>query len=184
MRVACVLVTVALCYPLRIVDLVPTGSSWSPTAALAEQRSIRSLQTRFDNEKTLLEHAWERPWFGWGRYGRNRVFNGWRGADSSITDGFWIIVLGSFGIVGFVGHFGLFAFAVYRGASALKLAQSQNDAIYLAALALIIAVHAIDFLPNASNSPWFWLLLGAMYGRVEQLRAASRQGCLPSAQGS
>ncbi len=134
-----------------------------------------SLKTQFDNEDQLLDHAWQRPWFGWGRFGRNRIYNGWMGRDSSITDGTWIITLGVFGLVGFVAEFGLLGLAVFRAATALKFAQTMREGGFLAALALIVAINIVDLLPNSSISPWTWLLAGALLGRAEALRAMAHQ---------
>jgi len=175
LRVACILVTIALAYPLlRLDDLVPTASILEVVRVVSVDRAD-SLDTRFVNEEQLLQHAWERPWFGWGRYGRSRVYNGWLGADSSITDGYWIIVLGQFGIVGFIGTFGLLALSVYRAAAALRFVNGMREAICLSALSLIVAFNIVDLLPNASNSCWLWLLTGALFGRAEALRAKSKQ---------
>lgn len=62
-----------------------------------------SLQFRFDNENMLVEKALERPLFGWGGWGRSRVYDEETGEDVSTTDGFWIITLGT------RGYFGLFS---------------------------------------------------------------------------
>ena len=59
----------------------------------------------------MLERASERILFGWGRFGRSRVYNEY-GSDISVTDGRWIITLGQFGVVGFMGEFGLLALAL------------------------------------------------------------------------
>jgi hypothetical protein len=175
LSVASILVIIALAYPmLRIADLFPTTSLVEIAAAVSTDRA-GSLKTRFDNEDQLLDRAWQRPWFGWGRFGRNRVYNGWEGGDSSITDGTWIVTLGVFGLVGFVGQFGLLGLAVFRAAMALKFAQTTRESGYLAALALIVAINVIDLLPNSSISPWSWLLVGALLGRAEALYAVVRQ---------
>jgi len=175
LSVACVLVTIALAYPmLRVTDLFPATTLVEAAAAVSADRA-ESLKTRFDNEDQLLQKAWQRPWFGWGRFGRNRVYNGWMGRDSSITDGTWIITLGVFGLVGFVSEFGLLALAVFRAAMALKFAQTMRESGYQAALALIVAINIVDLLPNSSISPWTWLLVGALLGRAEALRAMARQ---------
>ena len=42
----------------------------------------------------------------------------------------------------------------------------------LGSLALLVGVNMIDLLPNASLTPWTWLLAGALLGRSEELRAA------------
>jgi hypothetical protein len=175
LRVACVLASVTLAYPmLRVADLVPTRSILEAANTISADRA-RSLGVRFDNEDQLLERAWERPWFGWGRFGRNRVYKGWNGGDSSITDGTWIITLGTFGMVGFVAEFGLLALAVFRAAMALKFAQTARESVYLGTLALIVSINTIDLLPNSTISPWTWLLVGALLGRAEALFTLARQ---------
>ena len=172
LRVAAVLVSIALAYPmLRTFDLVPTTFLLDAAQSVNEDRAL-SLKIRFDQEKALLDHASERLWFGWGRWNRSRVFTDW-GQDVSITDGRWIIAMGTFGLVGFIAEFGLLAFPVFRAVRALKYAESEQDRVFLAALTLIIAISMIDMLPNSPNSPWTWLLAGALLGRAEQLHAAA-----------
>ena len=121
-----------------------------------------------------MDRASQRFFFGWGRYGRNRIFNE-RGEDTSVSDGRWVLTLGQFGIFGFLAEFGLLALPVLRAASCLKFVESPRDAIFLSALALIIALNMVDLIPNASLSPWTWLLTGALLGRTEALRGAARQ---------
>jgi len=58
-----------------------------------------SLKFRFDNENILVEKALEQPVFGWGGWGRSRVYDE-EGKDVSITDGLWVIVLGKRGYFG------------------------------------------------------------------------------------
>lgn len=175
LRVACIFVSIVLSYPiLRAADVFPTSSLVEVAHVVSADRAA-SLNFRFEHEDQLLAHALERPWFGWGRFARNRVYNGENGADSSVTDGFWIIILGTFGVAGFVGTFGLLALAVFRAAMALKFAQTVGEREYLAALAIIIGISMIDQLPNATFSTWTWLLTGALLGRAEALRAATHQ---------
>jgi len=84
-----------------------------------------------------------------------------------------------FGLFGFVGQFGLFGLSVFRAAMALKYTQTMRESGYLAALALIAAINVFDLLPNASMSNWMMLLLGALLGRAEALRAVSGQQPTP-----
>jgi hypothetical protein len=168
-RLAVVLATIALTYPvLRTLDLVPTESILNAAASVSAERA-ESLKVRLDQEKMLLAHALERPWFGWGRFGRGRVYDEW-GKDVSITDGHWIITITTFGLFGFLAEFGLIALSVFRAASALRFASSNRERVYLAALALIVAVGMIDLLPNASISAWSWLLMGSLLGRAETVK--------------
>jgi hypothetical protein len=175
LRVACVLMTIVLSYPiLRVTNVFPTNSFLEVAAAMSKERS-ESLKTRFDQEEQLLKHAWERVWVGWGRFGRNRVFDPESGRDISITDGYWIISIGIFGLIGFAARFGLLALSVFRAAGALKYAQTIRDKEHLAALGLIVAINIVDLVPNSTISPWTWLLVGALVGQAESLRAVARQ---------
>jgi hypothetical protein len=173
-RIAMVLVTIALLYPmLRAADLFPARFMLSTMEVISGDRA-GSLQFRFDQEEELLQHASRRPLFGWGRWGRSRVYDDY-GNDKSVTDGRWIITVGQFGLFGFVAEFGLLALSVFRAASALRYAESESDGIYLSALGLIVAISVVDLLPNAFLSPWTWLLAGALMGRAEMLHALARQ---------
>jgi len=174
-RIALALAAISLAYPiLRIGGLVPTTSMVELASSISEERAA-SLQFRFDNERKLLEHASERMLFGWGRFGRGRVYDATSGKDASVTDGRWIITLGQFGLLGFLAEFGLLALPIFRAVYTLRFIESREDRVYLTALALIVAISMIDLLPNSTISPWTWLLAGALMGRTETLRAGSRR---------
>ena len=112
MRLAVILVCVALTYPmLRSFDLFPTDCLVSIAELISHDRA-QSLKFRFDNEDKLLTRAFEKPMFGWGRYGRNLVFSEESGRNESVTDGFWVISIGQYGLIGFLAQFGLLSIAV------------------------------------------------------------------------
>jgi hypothetical protein len=92
-----------------------------------------------------------------------------------VTDGLWILTLGTFGIVGFVAQFGLLTLPVFRVRKVIGLVKSSGEKTLLSSLTLIVAIAAIEQLPNASITPWNWLLAGILLGRVEQLRSVSRK---------
>lgn len=157
-RFICGLVAITvLLYPvLRGADLVPVQAFADQIAAVNDERA-GSFQTRIDNEDQLLERADQRPWFGWGGYGRNRVYDEYTGRDLSITDGTWIITIGSNGWVGYIAAFGLLCLPMVvawrRGA---RLSPTS------AALSLMLAVNLLDLLPNSSLSPLTWLMAGTL----------------------
>ncbi|MCP3442042.1 hypothetical protein [Bradyrhizobium sp. CCGUVB14] len=166
--VAVCVVIIALSYPLlRFSGMIPTGQILELAKEINPQRSA-SLRVRFDNEEALLNRALERPIFGWGRYGRSRIYAEW-GQDVSITDGLWVITIGQFGIVGFVAEFGLLALAVIRGAAAYRHIPGYRDKIFLTSLALLVAANIIDLIPNSSLLPMTWLFAGSLLGRAERL---------------
>lgn len=178
LRVAAALTIVALLYPsLRAADLVPAETLLSFAATFSDERA-ESLATRFYNEKKLLEHASERFWFGWGRFGRNRVIDLETGQDESIADGLWIITMGQFGYVGFLAQFGLWGLIVFRAVRSAGRIADATQKTRLATLAIILAVFTIDQLPNAPISPLMWLIAGALLGRAEdalRTRSPARQ---------
>ena len=162
-------------YPaLRTVDLFPDSYLVDAAKIISTERAD-SLQFRFDHEKALLDRASQRIWFGWGRYGRSRLFDEW-GNDISVTDGRWVITLGQYGIVGFIAEFGLLALTVIRAASAIRNIQSPKDAIFFAALALIVSVTEIDLLPDSSITPTTWLYAGILLGCAETIKKSSARG--------
>jgi hypothetical protein len=172
-RIAVILVTIAMLYPLlRAADIFPIGPILEVATSISEQRA-RSLETRINNEHQLLERASQRSIFGWGRWGRSRIYDEY-GSDVSITDGRWIIVMGQFGLFGFLAEFGLLVLPVLRAASALKFSEPGRERIFFAALVLIVAINVVELLPNSSLAPWTWLLAGALLGRADALRANAR----------
>lgn len=174
LRIAVIFVSIGLLYPvLRYADLVPTQSITEIVKMVSDDRA-GSLESRFNQEKKLLDHASARFLFGWGRWGRSHVYHELDGrVDLSIPDGGWIISMGVYGFFGFLAQFGLLAFPVFCAASALRLTESLVDQVTLAALALIVAINVVDLIPNEFLTPWAWLLAGALLGRAEALRSVS-----------
>lgn len=166
--IAAVLATIALTYPaLRGADLIPTASLLETAESIDADRAS-SLRTRFRNEERLLEHAEDRPIFGWAGWGRNRVYDAESGEDITITDGYWIIIIGVSGWVGYLATFGLLCLpplALWvrtRRRSAASLSPATG------ALCLLYGVNLIDLLPNSSLLSWTWLIGGALLGHALQ----------------
>jgi hypothetical protein len=175
LRIAAVIVSIALLYPmLRSFDLFPTDTILELAYTVSADRA-QSLQTRFQNETGLLARATEKPWFGWGRFGRNRSYDMY-GKDITLTDGQWIITLGQFGIVGFLVEFGLLSLGVFRSVGVVQSSENTSRAILLGALSLIVAVNVLDLLPNSGLLPWTWLLTGCLLGRSEVSTALGPKG--------
>jgi len=174
LRVARVLVLLVIFYPmLRAADWFPINQITNMAAEISEARA-QSLQFRLDNEEMLLAHVRNKALFGWGSWGRNRVYDKQTGRDLSVTDGRWIIVMGEYGWVGFLAEFLLLALPVIRSVKALQYIKEKREQIVFGAITLLLAVSIVDLLPNASVSPWTWLMAGALYGRIDQIKVAAR----------
>jgi hypothetical protein len=167
-RVAVLIVSFCLSYPLlRITESLPDGKILSVSSFFSQERA-GSLGFRFEQEKQIMERTAERMAFGWGRYGRNRVYDE-NGKDISVTDGAWIITLSQFGLVGFLAQFGLLGLPVFWALRAVKHAERRQERLLLAGLALIVSLNLIEQIPNASINSWTWLLSGVLLGRSQRL---------------
>jgi hypothetical protein len=167
-RLAVVLAVFLMSFPLlRISQVFPTDAVVSGFEAVAGQERSLSLWFRFWNEDELLAHARDRFWFGWGGYGRFRIYDPFTGQDLSVTDGDWTIVLGSRGLVGFVSIYALLVAGIFLAARRLQRIPDPKDRRLVAALALIVAVNALDLIPNGlfHTLPYFYA--GVLWGVLE-----------------
>ncbi|WP_406696203.1 tetratricopeptide repeat protein [Singulisphaera sp. Ch08] len=122
----------------------------------------QSLQFRLDNENMLISKALQRPLFGWGGWGRARVYDE-QGRDISITDGLWIIALGNHGFVGLVSinMFMLMPLALLLWRYPVCRWLEPNVAP-TAVLAVLIALYSIDCLMNGMINPIYTMVIGGL----------------------
>lgn len=153
------------------VYMVTRGSGvWSgeelvtlATRVLGADRA-QSLQFRFDNEDVLREKALERPWLGWGGWGRSRVFDD-SGRDVTITDGLWIILLGSQGVLGLAALTLAIMLPAARLAWRLPLSRwLEPDAVGAAAVGTLVVLWMCDNLLNAMLNPIYVVAAGGLMG--------------------
>jgi tetratricopeptide (TPR) repeat protein len=97
----------ALLFAVPLYCFVRTTNLWSGSHAVEVVRRVSgeeraySLEFRLVNEDLLIAKAWQQPSFGWGRWGRNLVYED-SGRVLSIIDGMWLVALGNYGFVGLV----------------------------------------------------------------------------------
>lgn len=166
-----VFVVIFLSYPiLSSNNIFPHSQIVNIASSFSESRS-GSLAFRFYNEEQLLVHANEKPFFGWGTWGRNRVYDTESYQDTSVTDGKWIIVLGTRGWVGFLTEFYFIAISVFMAAKINRkhIISTSMERSLIAAHSLIVAFILLDQMPNASLNYFYWFFIGALYGRVDDL---------------
>ena len=153
------------------------------TKLFGEERA-QSLETRIRSENQLGAKALQQPWFGWGRWNRNRVTDK-SGKDAAPTDGLWII---AFGVDGAIG---LCAFTLtmlipplliwYR--CPLKMWDHPGLAAAVA-MAVLLSLYMMDNILNAMPDPIFTLALGGLAGIAPSIRKqlnAMRQSAVPVA---
>lgn len=169
LRMALGLGLIAVIYPmLRNAGLIPTEDVVAYFEAISVDRA-HSLGFRFDNEAQLLARAAEKPWFGWGGWGRNLILDEETGEILSIPDGRWIIVFGTFGWLGYIAEMGLLAAPLALLARAARKTPAAEFSPYAAPIALILAATLMDMLLNATLIPVTWMCAGAVLGYAERL---------------
>ena len=168
-KVACAVSLVACAYPLlRNNGLAPTQLV-SQVASTVSTDRLKSFQSRVENEDALLAKANEKPWFGWGGWGRNRIYDKWTGQDISVTDGGWIIVYGCWGWAGYLGLYGLLAFALFRAHRAVGKEITPAN-LTRGGLALLLAVCIVDSIPNSGSLSWVFVLAGSIASTAQARR--------------
>jgi tetratricopeptide (TPR) repeat protein len=162
-------------WPLWVLVLIPPMYEGLRATNLTSRRSITeiaemlfnedragSLDFRLMNEDLLAEKALERPFFGWGGWSRARVSNK-MGKDISITDGYWIILLGNQGLVGLAS--GTLAILmplillIHRIPPRRWIEPRFSAA---GALAILLSLYMIDNLFNAMMNPIYALAIGGL----------------------
>ncbi|PRY24231.1 hypothetical protein CLV78_10395 [Aliiruegeria haliotis] len=158
-----------LCYPvIRSTNLIPFQSFANVVSSLDPGRAS-SLMYRVHQEEQLLERVRERPVLGWGGWGRNRVYDA-DGRDASVTDGVWMLLLGSFGWVGYLSRVGLMVLPVVL--TTLRQRALAIDATAVS-LCVILAANLVDLVPNSSLTSLTWLVAGSLAGRLEYRASAT-----------
>jgi hypothetical protein len=147
------------------------------TQVVGADRS-QSLAFRFDNENQLIAKAMQQPLFGWGGWGRSRIYDQY-GNDKSITDGEWIIAIGTNGILGvsalYLALLLPVIIVVARGATSLSA--NEKDFAPVLALAMVVLLYGIDCLMNAMLNPMYCLAAGGLATLSASVRV---QGALPA----
>lgn len=164
LRLQVVLSTMVLFYPvLRMTNVFPVDELVETAEKLDEERA-ESLWFRFDQEAQLVARAFERPAFGWGVWDRNRIFDSETGEDTSTTDGDWAIRVGTRGLVGFFGLYGMLVIPMYVAARRIRKIPSAEDQRLLGGVAMVTALWTVDLLPNGLFHALPFFYAGATYG--------------------
>ncbi len=173
-RLAALFALVAVAYPmLRNFHLIPLDAILAQAEAISADRA-QSLEYRFNNEEQLLARAAEKPFFGWGGWGRSLIRHAETGEILTIPDGRWIIIFGTFGWLGYICEMGLLALPLILIWWSLRQGPALSP--YVAPLCLILGITMMDMLLNATLTPLTWLTAGAILGHAERRmpRAAHR----------
>jgi hypothetical protein len=168
------LVLLSMCIYLYINSMTETYFTDQLVTVMSKvfpEERVASAEFRFNNEEILADKARQSLVFGWGGYGRNRVYErNWAGelVDITVTDSLWII---AFGVNGIVGLSSLTASMLLPVASLFVLRYpastwSHRKIAPVAVLALVLALYMLDCILNAMINPIFALTSGGISGLV------------------
>ncbi len=173
---------------LVLIYPVARSNGYIPVYQIIEQAEkidtdrAGSLRIRILNEDRLLAKARERPLFGWGAWGRSRVFDPVTGVDITIADGRWAGVLGVNGWSGYLFEFGLLCLPLI-----LLFLHRRRYRIGMESsiLALMMTANLVDLIPNSSITPITWMIAGALWGRLElgRIETATQEAASTEAPG-
>jgi hypothetical protein len=148
--------------------------------AVGSERA-QSVDFRLHNERLLVEKARQRPWLGWGRWGRSRIRDD-DGEDMTVTDSLWVITLGTFGLLGLACQW---LSMVLPGLALLRRypARLWSDPRLAAPAVLYVALllWVVDDLLNAMVSPIFPAIAGALVTFVAVRRRSRAHRAAPTA---
>ena len=140
-------------------------------SVVAPEDRIQSLEYRFDNEELLKQKAQQKMLFGWGGWGRSRIFDyDSRGnfVDVSTTDSLWIITFGKNGIVGLFALFGSILIPVLSFCLLCFPAKtwSNRQVASAAVIVVIVTLYMLDSMLNNLPNPVFTLAAGGISSLV------------------
>lgn len=163
-RIATVIAVIVLSFPaLRYADVIPLQSIVSFSEKISPDRA-GSLRYRIEHEDDILEHAVEKPVFGWGVWARWRVRDE-VGNDISVVDGLWIGTYGEWGWAGYLALYGLLTAPLFLIARNFRRRIPPGATI---GLMMIVAGNLIYTIPNSAGGPFIWLIAGALAGFAQR----------------
>ncbi len=133
-----------------------------------------SLETRINAENLLAAKALEQPLWGWGGFGRNRVYNE-DGVDIAVTDGLWILEFGVHGGLSLAALIAALVLPAIRGVMLVPPGTSGVAGAAPAVLSVVLMMYALDNLMNAMINPAFHLAMGALAGLTVAPVAVARR---------
>ena len=156
---------IIISYPLlRGAGMIPVAKIAEISADFSSDRAS-SFLTRIENEEMLLTKAAQKPFFGWGTWGRERIYQThWTGKfdiDVTISDGLWVIIISVFGWGGYISTFGLLAYPTVRAFRRGR--QFEKFPSYVVLMAVLV-INLMDLLPNSSLTPITWFIAGILAG--------------------
>lgn len=143
---------------------------------------VESMRFRFDNEIVMTEHAMKRPWFGWGGFGRDRIYDVNTGNSLVVQDGYWIITLGVRGVFGYLLLYGLYTWPLFVIWWRFEVLKDPRDQIITGAYAIMTAIMVFNSIPNMAMNVMPYTLGAAVLALLQTLPAQEKRERLATAE--
>jgi hypothetical protein len=160
--------------------LVRVAGVWDGSGIVPAVRSVfgaeraESVEFRLEQERQLRAKAMQKPWFGWGGWGRSHLFDE-NGKDVTVVDSLWIIALGPYGLTGILGCFAVLVVGPSLLWHRFPLRDwSAPEIAPAAALAVVVSLFAIDCCMNAMINPVYLAAAGGLAGLGSAVPSAPR----------
>lgn len=158
---------------------VRTSNVWTGESAvnlavmIVGPERAQSLEYRFQCEVLILERALERPVLGWSGWGRSAVFFDPERKHHVPTDGWWIIVVGVNGFLGYGLWYSSFALPIVLMIKRFPASTWDSPSVAPAAVcAALASVYMIDCLLNAFPSLIYTVGIGGLSATMPAAAAA------------
>jgi hypothetical protein len=127
-----------------------------------------SLQFRLSNEDRLIPYSLQRPALGWGDTGLSRKVPKLKKDEGDIvTDGFWIITLSCYGLIGLTAIWSAMLLPAVRFLWTYPARQWSHPALApVTAGVVVVILYMIDNLSNALHNPIYLMMAGGVSGLV------------------
>lgn len=169
---------ITFAYPaLHLTETFPHEQILGYLAPFGQDR-IESMEFRFDNEAIMAERAAERLWFGWGGYGRDRIYDTRTGRTLVIQDGHWIITLGLRGVFGYVIYYGTLCWPLVLAWRRFDRLRDKRDQLLVGSFSMMLTVLVFNSIPNMALLVMPYVLAGAILGLVSNLPHEHRKAKL------
>lgn len=170
LRVCAAITIIVFTFPiLRMNELVPVYEIRDFMATISEERA-QSYGFRLDQEEGLLAKASQKPYFGWGGWGRSLLYDERTGKQTSISDGYWIIIYGYAGLVGYLIYYGLYSWPIFLFYRLNRKYGEEEDYKITTCLVMMVTMVLLDSIPNAGFSIVSTMMAGAIMGRAIDLK--------------
>lgn len=148
----------------RMNDIITVNDLLEIAGRYLDEERVQSFSVRLIQEDLFFERALERPFFGWGGYGRGSPIDPETGKEMSIViDSFWIITMRSRGFVGLISLFCAMLIGPWLVLRKIKRQPGNTkDDILLIVLSLLVTLFMIDSLQNGMLNSVYILISGVV----------------------